>query len=574
VSKVSIFISTLVFALTGCGSSIEHQEVKKAPKNISELGLIATKVTAEQHSEIMQKHPAAVFRNLGNGFAYEYRGLSKAEILEIAPEATLEKNAFISPLDAYQKKEASTEIKLAKFLAKNLDVEFSPENCIMNRLLIVPKIELENISAVSAKTTPEVGQSLGFKNNKKTGDDALTAWVVLPPNGSKITSDFLANQSISFKPDMAGPFGVILLYKKNGQCNFSRSDFFVTNNSPYKAELSDQGEERLETLSQRNFYQISATKADTAQSIVRSLDYTVTKIAVLDSGVNYNNPALKRRMWTNPGEVQGDGIDNDQNGLIDDFVGYDFADDDAHPMDDYGHGSHVSGLVAGEHMGTSAENVQIIAVKVGGAKGPDLGSIISGIKYAIEKEARVINMSFGSTRPTEAVKAVMKEASDAGILIVAASGNGNQFGVGVNNDVTPHYPSSYDLPNILAVGSVRADDALTKYSNFGAQSVDVATVGGFSGPDRSPEGLLSSAYIPNPSGIVTQPMAGTSMASPVAAGIAGLLFSVAPELSPSGVIEIMMSTGRKVSGLEIKIKAGSVLDAEAAVLSLVGPRLD
>lgn|GEM_PF-3284699 len=573
-SKVSIFISTLVFALTGCGSSIEHQEVKKAPKNISELGLIATKVTAEQHSEIMQKHPAAVFRNLGNGFAYEYRGLSKAEILEIAPEATLEKNAFISPLDAYQKKEASTEIKLAKFLAKNLDVEFSPENCIMNRLLIVPKIELENISAVSAKTTPEVGQSLGFKNNKKTGDDALTAWVVLPPNGSKITSDFLANQSISFKPDMAGPFGVILLYKKNGQCNFSRSDFFVTNNSPYKAELSDQGEERLETLSQRNFYQISATKADTAQSIVRSLDYTVTKIAVLDSGVNYNNPALKRRMWTNPGEVQGDGIDNDQNGLIDDFVGYDFADDDAHPMDDYGHGSHVSGLVAGEHMGTSAENVQIIAVKVGGAKGPDLGSIISGIKYAIEKEARVINMSFGSTRPTEAVKAVMKEASDAGILIVAASGNGNQFGVGVNNDVTPHYPSSYDLPNILAVGSVRADDALTKYSNFGAQSVDVATVGGFSGPDRSPEGLLSSAYIPNPSGIVTQPMAGTSMASPVAAGIAGLLFSVAPELSPSGVIEIMMSTGRKVSGLEIKIKAGSVLDAEAAVLSLVGPRLD
>jgi subtilisin family serine protease len=308
--------------------------------------------------------------------------------------------------------------------------------------------------------------------------------------------------------------------------------------------------------------------------LVLSSDFKITKVAVIDSGVNYNNPTLKRRMWTNPGEIQGDGVDNDQNGLIDDFVGYDFSNDDEHPMDDQGHGSHVSGLVAGEQTGVSAENVQIMAIKAGGARGPDIGSIISGILYAIENKADVINMSFGSTRATEAVKAAIKLAGDSGILVVAASGNGDNFGLGVDNDKTPHYPSSYDLSNILAVGSVRTDDALTRYSNYGFESVDVVTVGGFSDRISGPAGLLSSAYIANPSGILTQPLAGTSMASPVAAGVAALILSIAPDLSPSEVIELMMVTSRKVGILGAKVKSGAVLDAEAAVLSILNSRLN
>ena len=571
--KLSLILSSLVFVITGCGSNIEHQEVRKAPLNSSELGWIATNLTKEQHTEIMLQHPAGTFRNHGKGFAYEYRGLSKAEILEVAPKANVEKNAFVKSQGVYQVGLSTPEEKLEKFLSENLDIEFAPGNCINNSFLITPKINFKNISGLSTTTLPVVGNSLGFKNDKSADDVATTAWVVLAPNGSKIPSDLLGDEAIEFEPDMAGSYAVVLLYKKNGQCNFRREDFFVTNNTPYNPLLSAAGEEKLETLSEKDFYQLSATRADAAQALVLNSDYKITKVAVIDSGVNYNNPTLKRRMWTNSGEIPGDGIDNDQNGYIDDYVGYDFANDDEHPMDDQGHGSHVAGLVAGELTGISAENVQSMAVKSGGALGLDIGSIISGIMYAIENEADIINMSFGSKRSTEAVKAAMKLAGEQGILIVAASGNGNRFGVGVNNDTTPHYPASYDLSNILSVGSVRIDDALTRYSNYGVESVDVATVGGFSDNISGPVGLLSSAYIANPSGVLTQPLAGTSMASPVAAGIAGLILSAAPELTPTQVIELMLGTSRKVGILTSKIKSGAVLDAEAAVSNILHSKL-
>lgn len=572
--KMSAVVVLMAFVMSGCGSKIDHQEVKKAPKNNSELGWIATNVTSEQHIEIMQMHPAGSFRNHGKGFAYEYRGLSKAEILEIAPEAHVEKNKFIPPQSAYQINQAPAEERIHKFLAESPDVEFATENCISNPFLITPGIQFENLSGKPKNVQTEVGNTVGLKSNQRSDDDALSAWVILPPYGSLITSELIGKKAVAFTPDMAGPYSVVLLYKKNGQCNLKRSDFFVTDNTPYQPEITEIGAKRLEILAKREFYQVSSTKADIAQDLIKDIDFAVTKIAVLDSGVNYNNPALKRRMWTNTKEIQGDGVDNDQNGLIDDFVGYDFADDDAQPMDDYGHGSHVAGLVAGENIGTSTENVQIMAVKIGGALGPDLGSIISGIMYAVEQEAQVINMSFSSGSPSEAMKAAIQAANEAGVLVVAASGNGDENGIAKDNDMAPHYPSSYNVPNVLAVASVRPDDRLTVYSNYGLESVHVATVGGFANRFSGPAGLLSSAYIPNPAGIVTQPMAGTSMAAPVAAGVAGLVLSLAPELSPAEVIEILMNTGRKVDALSLKIKSGAVLDAEAAVLSILNSRLN
>jgi len=560
--RVSVLLLWLA-ATTSCGSnsSIGHQEVKNAPRNDSELGLIATNVTSAQHTEIMLNHPAALFRNHGQGFAYEYRGLSKEEVLEFAPTATVEPNVFL------QKQSMDNISDPLEFLALNPDAEFAPENCIQNPMLTTPSIRAENPSESAVRPIPETGQRLGFKHSKAPTDKALTAWTVLPPPGSRVESQLLSGPSIAFTADMAGVHSVVLFYKKNGQCNFNRFDFFVTDNTPYEPEFSKDENLQLDALSQRVFYQTTATGADKAQKQLKKLDFKTIRVAVLDSGVNYNSPALKNRMWTNTDEIPNDNLDNDQNGLIDDYVGYDFVNDDSHPMDDFGHGSHVAGLVAGEFMGTSADNVAIMALKVGGSSGLDLGSLISGILYAIEKKAQIINLSLSTTKPLPTLKAALQKAHEQGVLVVAASGNGDQFGEGINNDLKPHYPASYEFSNILAVASVRTDDALAVYSNYGLKSVDVATVGGFG--LEGPTGLLSSVYVPNPSGILTQARMGTSMAAPVATGIAGLLMSAESNLTPEEVIEVLMSSSKKAPDLSSKIKSGARLDADAALKTVL-----
>jgi len=569
--KMSLLVSALAFVMTGCGASIKHQEVTKAPKSSSELGWIATDVTESQHIEIMQNHPAGQFRNHGNGFAYEYRGLSKEEILEHAPSAKVEKNIFIPLRSTSQTKIKTVSERVESYLNASLDSEFNLQTCPLNTFLPMPNIDMQNLTGATSRSSIEFGHSVAFsKKDVKEGDDGLTGWLVLPPNGSEFESAILPNESIAFSPDMGGSFAIVLLYKKNGLCNFKRRNFFVYNNAPYEPDFTDQDQEQLASLAQTDFYQVSASKSDAAQALLAAVSHEVVKVAVLDSGVNYNNPLLKRRMWTNPKEVQGDGIDNDLNGLVDDYVGYDFADDDGQPMDNFGHGSHVAGLVAGELTGSSSDNVQIIAIKVGsGANGPDIGSVASGILYAIEKGAKIINLSFGSSRATETIKAALKVADEAGVLVVAASGNGDQFGVGRNNDVTPFYSSSYDLTNILSVASVRPDGVLTRYSNFGVESVDVATVGGDPNSAAGAEGLLMSAFVPNPSGIVTTPKFGTSMASPLAAGIAAMVLSAAPDLNPTELIYVLTKTSRQSAALEGKLKHAAVLDAEAAVLSVL-----
>ena len=213
-------------------------------------------------------------------------------------------------------------------------------------------------------------------------------------------------------------------------------------------------------------------------------------VAVIDSGVDYDHEDLSSNMWQNTDEVPDNGIDDDGNGYVDDVYGYDFAADnsgnnDSDPMDIEVHGSHVAGTsaaVGNNGIGITgvAWNAKIMALKGMRPDGYLYDSdTMEAIEYAILMKERgvnvvVINASYGGAdgSQTDPIKDIIAEAGQAGIVFVAAAGN-----EGFDNDVTPHYPASYGVPNIISVAAGDPHDDLATFSNFGASSVDLAAPG-------------------------------------------------------------------------------------------------
>jgi subtilisin family serine protease len=198
-------------------------------------------------------------------------------------------------------------------------------------------------------------------------------------------------------------------------------------------------------------------------------------VAVIDSGADYNHPDLSDNIWTNPGEIPGNGLDDDGNGKIDDVNGWDFVDSDNRPMDSNGHGTHVAGTIAA--VGNNATGIvgvtwaaKIMVLRSFDAFG--LGTIadtISAIEYANGKGAHVINNSWATSGFSQGLKDAI-DASSA--VVVCASGND-----GTNNDISPVYPASYTSANIVAVAATDQNDNLASFSNYGATSVDVSAPG-------------------------------------------------------------------------------------------------
>jgi subtilisin family serine protease len=210
-------------------------------------------------------------------------------------------------------------------------------------------------------------------------------------------------------------------------------------------------------------------------------------IAVTDTGVAYSHPELAPNMWTNPAEdpwsvpidpTTGNGVDDDGNGKNDDWRGWDFVDGDNDPMDYHGHGTHVAGTIAA--VGDNGEGITGIMWKAGimplrilDAHG--IGSIsnaIQAIEYAVQKGARVINASWGTTDFSESLFRSIQFCQSNGVLVVAAAGNSAH-----NTDENPFYPASYDLPNIISVAATDQRDNLASFSNWGPSTVDVAAPG-------------------------------------------------------------------------------------------------
>ena len=248
-------------------------------------------------------------------------------------------------------------------------------------------------------------------------------------------------------------------------------------------------------------------------------------IAVIDTGVDYNHQDLSTNIYINPGEVANNGIDDDNNGFIDDSRGWDFANNDNNPMDDQGHGTHVSGTIGAagnNNIGVVGVNwnVKILPVKFLDSFGSGTtADAIEAIEYATLMKVDVMSNSWGGTGFSQAMEDAIKIANDAGILFVAAAGNSN-----VNNDASTFYPANYNIPNVISVAATDHNDLLASFSNYGAATVHLGAPGVavFSTvPNGSCQLCSSNSYAS---------LSGTSMATPHVSGAVGLIKAAYPNL--------------------------------------------
>lgn len=292
-------------------------------------------------------------------------------------------------------------------------------------------------------------------------------------------------------------------------------------------------------------------------------------VAVIDTGVDYTHEDLAANHWVNPGEIAGNGIDDDGNGYIDDVYGYDFYNLDADPFDGNSHGTHVAGTIAAVgNNGIGVTGVSwganIMAVKFLSDSGSGYTSgAISSVLYAADMGARIMSNSWGGGAFSQALEDAIWTAYEVNSLFVAAAGNSSS-----NNDASPHYPSSYDVPNVIAVAATDHNDSLAYFSSYGANTVDLAAPG-------------VNTYSTTP-GNSYGSKSGTSMATPHVSGAAALLLSQDSTRNTDGLKSLIMDSVDPLSSLSGVTLTGGRLNVLNAVgcsgnkyyLSIISPVSD
>ena len=302
-----------------------------------------------------------------------------------------------------------------------------------------------------------------------------------------------------------------------------------------------------------------AGKPDADSDVAETWDAGIkggTVVAVIDTGVDYNHADLKPNLWRNSGESglgrETNGLDDDLNGRVDDWRGWDFVGADNDPADENGHGTHVSGTIAADRgngvgvAGIADGAAKVMPIRVLDAAGSGrVSDVIQAYAYAFKEGAKVVNLSLGSTTSSRSEHDAI--AAFPTMLFVAAAGNGGADGVGDNNDSVATYPCAYLLPNVVCVAASDNRDQLASFSNYGATSVDLA----------APGVNIASTW---PGGGYSW-SSGTSMATPHVSGAAALLLDAAPQSLPLNLATALMSgtdasaafTGRTVSGGRLNV---------------------
>jgi subtilisin family serine protease len=275
-------------------------------------------------------------------------------------------------------------------------------------------------------------------------------------------------------------------------------------------------------------------------------------LGVIDTGVDWSHADLANNIWSNPGETAGNGLDDDGNGYIDDVRGWDFVNNDNDPMDDNGHGTHVSGTIAASgNNGIGVVGVswsaKIMPLKfLDYSGGGYTSNAVLAVEYATMMGARFTNNSWGGGGYSSALYDAIAAAGSAGMLFVAAAGNS-----GENNDITPHYPSSYDLDNIISVAATDHNDNLAGFSCYGAVSVDLAAPG-------------VDIYSCLPGGTYGY-NSGTSMSTPHVSGAVSLFWSQYPSTPHLSVKERMLASVDVIPSLAGMVLTGGRLNVAKMV---------
>ncbi|MBP9837560.1 MAG: S8 family serine peptidase [Proteobacteria bacterium] len=285
-------------------------------------------------------------------------------------------------------------------------------------------------------------------------------------------------------------------------------------------------------------------------------------VGIVDTGIDYTHPDLAANMWRNPGEIAGNSIDDDHNGVVDDVYGYNAITPSNSPYDDNSHGTHCAGTIGGVGNNGSGVtgvnwNVKLMALKFLDSSGSGTTSdAIEAIQYAVARKnagvnIRVLSNSWGGGGFSQGLEDAISAANNAGILFVAAAGNSAR-----DNDTYATYPANYEVNNVVSVAAVDSNGNLASFSNYGANTVHLAAPG---------VGIVST--VPNNSYASYN---GTSMATPHVSGVAALILSH-ESLTVSQLKARLLSTVKPLNSLNGVVKYPGILDAYFGLTNSVQP---
>ena len=284
-------------------------------------------------------------------------------------------------------------------------------------------------------------------------------------------------------------------------------------------------------------------------------------VGIIDEGVMLSHPDLAANIGSNPGEIPGNGIDDDGNGLIDDVNGWDFDGNNSSIFDGVGddHGTHVAGTIGaagGNGTGVAGVcwNVKMLNAKFLGSQGGTTANAIKAVDYFTDLKSRhalnlvATNNSWGGGGFSQALADAIERANAANILFVAAAGNS-----GVNNDASPHYPSSYTNANIIAVASITSTGGLSSFSNYGATTVDIGAPG---------SGIWSTVPVRSKGKTIASyaSYSGTSMATPHVTGAAAMYASTHPGATAAQIKAAILGSATPTSSLSGRTVTGGRLN--------------
>ena len=422
------------------------------------------------------------------------------------------------------------------------------------KILIVLTIAL---SAVAQAATPQFDNSRLFvklSENSKMPQSVLIKkvkhlfannYLVMTSDASKLEKELYTNSSVAFteKNYLAGK-------RELPKPTFNKGDIEIFNFATFNDPLVG----RIWSFNDSSSNGVSVEKAYLSPLGTTKEDIIV---AVVDTGVDYNHEDLKNIMWKNTAEIAGNGIDDDNNGYIDDIHGINTLVRDSegnatgNPMASHSHGTHVSGTIAAEqnnNVGIAgiASNAKIMAIRtVPDSSDETDADVVESFLYAAKNGARLINCSFGKNHNEGGM--IVNETIDFigstyGVLVLAAAGN--DYGRNIDSNRT--FPASFESDYLLVVASTSKSGGLSWFSNIGPKSVDLAAPG-------------SDIYSTVP-GNSYQNMSGTSMATPTTVGVAAEVLSNFPALTPLQLKKVLMDSVTPVKKFSGKMVSGGRVD--------------